>query len=152
MVPSLYQGDGSFIIPGHDCRVYIFQEAASPTYAPYRSHFTVQSVSLQHLVQRREAILEALYHIFEGFWFSPTELIMTSLFHFEYKVHRRHLTRVESTPLLFPRLLCQVLEHIGFPDEPRIKRRRDCEAVLIFDWWQIMPCSYHLPPPDLAED
>ena len=79
--------------------------------------------SLQHLVQRREAILEALYHISEGFWFSPTELIMTSLFHFEDKVHRRNLTLVESTPLLFPRLLCQVLEHIGFPNEPRIKHR-----------------------------
>ena len=64
---------------------------------------------LQHLVQRRGAILEALYHISEGFWFSPAELIMTSLFHFKDKVHRRHLTRAESTPLLFPRLLFQVL-------------------------------------------
>ena len=78
---------------------------------------------LQHLVQRRGAILEALYHISEGFWFSPTELIMTSLFHFEDKVHRRNLTLAESTPLLFPRLLCQVLEHIGFPNEPRIEHR-----------------------------
>ena len=37
----------------------------------------------QHLVQRRGAILEALYCISEGFWFNPAELIMTSLFHFE---------------------------------------------------------------------
>ena len=35
---------------------------------------------LQHHMQRRRAILEALYHIYEGFWFSPVELIMTSLF------------------------------------------------------------------------
>ena len=41
---------------------------------------------LQHIVQRRGAIMEALYHISEGFWFSPTELIMTSLFHFKDKV------------------------------------------------------------------
>ena len=60
---------------------------------------------------------------------------MISLFHFEDKVHHRHLTRAESTPLLFLRLLCQVLEHIGFPDEPRIERRRDCEAVLTVDRW-----------------
>ena len=56
---------------------------------------------LQHIVKRRGAILEALFCISEGYWFSPEELIMTSLFHFEDKVHRRSLSRVESTPLLF---------------------------------------------------
>ena len=61
---------------------------------------------LQHIVQRKGAILEALYLISEGFWFSLAELIMTSLFHFEDKVHRKSLPRAESTPLLFPRLLC----------------------------------------------
>ena len=75
---------------------------------------------LQHIVQRRGAILEALYRISEGYWFSPAELIMIALFHFEDMVHRRDLTKAESTPLLFPRLLCQVLEHIGFPAEPRL--------------------------------
>ena len=46
---------------------------------------------LQHYVQRRGAILEALYRISEGFWFSPSELVMTSLLHFEEKVHRKGL-------------------------------------------------------------
>ena len=73
---------------------------------------------LQHNVQRRGAILEALYRISKGNWFSPAELFMTSLFHFEDKVHRINLILAESTPLLFPRLLCQVLEHLGFPAEP----------------------------------
>ena len=36
---------------------------------------------LQHYVQRRGAILEALYLISEGYWFSPSELVMTSLMH-----------------------------------------------------------------------
>ena len=90
---------------------------------------------LQHTVQRRGAILEALYRISEGYWFSQAELIMTSLFHFKDKVHRKSLPRAESMPLLFPRLLCQVLEHIGFPDEPRLESRRDCEASLTVDWW-----------------
>ena len=77
---------------------------------------------------------------------------MTSLFHFEDKVHRRNLTRVQSIPLLFLRLLCQVLEHIGFPSKPRLECRRDCYAIQTVDMWQIMPRSYHLPPSDLVED
>ena len=60
---------------------------------------------LQYYVQRRGAILEALYRISEGFWFSPSELVMTSLLHFEDKVHRKGLARAESLPLLMPRLL-----------------------------------------------
>ena len=78
---------------------------------------------LQHTVQRRGAILEALYRISEGYWFSLAELLMASLFHFQDKVHRRNLTRVEAIPLLFPRLLFQILEHLGFPEEPRLERR-----------------------------
>ena len=59
---------------------------------------------LQHIVQRRGAILEVLYHISEGYWFSPTELIMTSLFHFEDMVHRR------SRPALSPSF-CYFLDY-----------------------------------------
>ena len=77
---------------------------------------------------------------------------MTSLFHFEDRVHRRSLPRVESMPLLFPRLLCQVLEHIGFPAEPRFERRYGFEATLTVDRWQVMPHAFHLPPPGPAKD
>ena len=103
---------------------------------------------LQHTIQRRGAILEALYRISEGYWFNPAELIMTSLFHFEDKVHRMSLSRAESTSLLFPRLLCQVLEHIGFLDEPRLERHCDCEATLTVDRWHLMPRSLPLPADD----
>ena len=48
---------------------------------------------LQHYVQHRGAILEALYRISEGFWFSPSKLVMTTLLHFEDKVHRKGLAR-----------------------------------------------------------
>ena len=102
---------------------------------------------LQHIVQRRGAILEVLYRISEGYWFSPVELIMTSLFHFEDRVHRRSLPCIKSLPLLFPRLLCQVLEHIGFPIEPRLECRRGCEATLTIDRWCARPRAFHLPPP-----
>ena len=86
--------------------------------------------SLQHYVQRRGAILEALYKISEGFWFSPSELVMTSLLYFEDKVHHKDLARAETFPLLMPRLLSQVLEHLGFLEEPHIERRISCPQVL----------------------
>ena len=85
---------------------------------------------LQHIVQRRGAILEVLYRISKGYWFSLAEMIMTSLFQFEDRVHRRSLPRAESLPLLFPRLLGQVLKHIGFSAELRIERQRGCETTL----------------------
>ena len=107
---------------------------------------------LQHIVQRRGAILEVLYRISEGYRFSPAELIMTSLFHFEDRVHRRSLPRTESMSLLFPRLLCQILEHIGFPAEPLLKRRCGCEAALTIDRWRARPQAFHLPPLGSDED
>ena len=76
---------------------------------------------LQHYVQRRRSILEALYRISEGFWFSPSELVMTALLHFEDKVHRKGLARAEGIPLLMPRLLSQVLDHLGFPEKPSVQ-------------------------------
>ena len=51
---------------------------------------------------------------------------MTALLHFEEKVHRKDLTLAETIPLLMLSLLCQVLEHLGFPEEPHIERRQSC--------------------------
>ena len=114
---------------------------------------------LQHYVQCRGAILEALYQISEGFWFSPSELVMTALLHFEDKVHRKGLARAESIPLLMPRLLCQVLEHLGFPEEPRIEMRVRCPQVLSMERALVMPISFlleashrrysHTPEPEM---
>ena len=77
---------------------------------------------------------------------------MTSLFHFEDMVHHRSLDRAESLPMLFSRLLCQVLEHIGFSAEPRIERRRGCEIVLTVEIWRARPHAFPLPPPGSDED
>ena len=115
---------------------------------------------LQHWVQRRGAILEALYKISEGYWFSPAELVMTALFHFEEKVHRKSLSRAEAIPLLFSRLISQVLENMGFPDELRLERRRVCTSVFTVHKWKFLPCSFPLPleeppeeqQPDPADD
>ena len=106
---------------------------------------------LQHYVQRRGAILEALYRISEGFWLSPSELVMTALLHFEDKVHRKGLARAESIPLLMPRLLCQVLEHLGFPEEPWIEMRVRCPQVLSMERAMVMPISFLLQQQDQKE-
>ena len=66
---------------------------------------------------------------------------MTSLLHFEDKVHHKGLARAESLPLLMPRLLSQVLEHLGFPKEPRIERRISCTQVLSTEQSLYMPIS-----------
>ena len=106
---------------------------------------------LQHYVQRRGPILEALYRISGGFWFSPAELVMTSLLQFEEKVHRKDLARAESIPLLMPRLLCYVLEQMGFLEEPRLEMRARCLHVVSVDRVMTMPVSFHIRPQDQEE-
>ena len=90
---------------------------------------------LQHSVQRREAILDMLFCILEGFYFGPHHLIMASLIHFEEKFHRKKLQRADTIPLLFPRLLCQILEYLGFPTKPWLERRRLCRERFTFNKW-----------------
>ena len=75
---------------------------------------------------------------------------MTSLFHFEDRVHRQSLPRAESLPMLFPHILCQMLEHI--PVEPRIEHRRGCETILTVKRWRAKPRAFHLPPPGSDEN
>ena len=76
---------------------------------------------------------------------------MTSLMHFEEKVHRKGLARAESLPLLMPRLLCQVLEHMGFPEEPRLEMRVRCPQVLSMERAMVMPVSFILQQQDREE-
>ena len=106
---------------------------------------------LQHCVQRRGPILEALYRISSNFWFSPSELVMTSLLQFEEKVHRKDLSRAESIPLLMPRLLSYVLEQMGFPEEPQIEMRDICPHVVSVDRVMTMPVHFHIRPQDREE-
>ena len=76
---------------------------------------------------------------------------MTSLLHFEKKVHCKGLARAEGLPLLMPRLLSQVLEHLGFPEEPHIERRISCTQVLSTERSLYMPISIILQQQDQAE-
>ena len=76
---------------------------------------------------------------------------MTTLLHFEDKVHRKGLARAESIPLLMPRLLSQVLEHLGFLEEPRIERKIRCPQVLTMERAMVMPISFLLQQRDQEE-
>ncbi|RVW29186.1 Transposon Ty3-I Gag-Pol polyprotein [Vitis vinifera] len=65
------------------------------------------------------------------------------------KVHTRRLARADSIPLLFPRLLCHVLAHMGFPADPRSEPRRHCrESFSLDQWTQIW---LHRQSPELPE-
>ena len=73
---------------------------------------------LQHWTQRRGVLLEALFKISEGYFFHPHHLIMAALLYFKEKVYKKKLQRADVIPLLFTRLLCQILEHLGYSTEP----------------------------------
>ena len=77
--------------------------------------------------------------------------MITSLQHFEEKVHRRDLARAESIPLLMPRLLSYVLEHMGFPEEPGIEMRDRCLHVVVVDRVMSMPVHFHILQRDQEE-
>nr|CAN62873.1 hypothetical protein VITISV_015210 [Vitis vinifera] len=93
---------------------------------------------LQHWTQRRGVLLEALYKMSEGFFFGPHHLILAALLYFEEKVHKKKLQRADCIPLLFPRLLCQILEHLGYPSEPQLERKRICREPFTLDKWNNM--------------
>ena len=77
---------------------------------------------------------------------------MTSLLHFEEKVHRKDLARVEAFPLLMLRLLSQVLEHLGFPEEPRLEWWINCTQVLSTERSLYMPLSIIMQQQEEAVD
>ena len=77
---------------------------------------------------------------------------MTSLLHFEEKVHHKDLDRAEAIPLMMPRLLCQVLEHLGFPEEPCIERQLSCPKILSRERTLSMPLSFLLHQQEEVED
>ena len=76
---------------------------------------------------------------------------MASLLQFEEKVHRKDLARAESLPLLMPRLLYHVLEHMGFPAEPRIEMRVRFPLMLSVERVMTMPVSFQLRRQDQEE-
>ncbi|RVW21836.1 hypothetical protein CK203_108565 [Vitis vinifera] len=83
---------------------------------------------------------------------------MTSLLHFEEKVHQKKLQRADVIPLLFSRLLCQILEHLGYPREPCLERHRHCREDFSLDKWHHLAAYFApqgapaVPPPQVQQD
>ncbi|KAL6348489.1 hypothetical protein AAG906_008943 [Vitis piasezkii] len=93
----------------------------------------------------RHVLLEALFRISEGFFSGPHYLIMVVLLYFKEKVHRKKLLRADAIPLLFPRLLCQILEHLGYPSDPQLERKCICREIFTLDKWTKEPQSVEIP-------
>ena len=71
--------------------------------------------------------------------------IMAALLYFEEKIHTKKLLRADAIPLLFPRLLYQILEHLGYPSEPQLERRRLCQEIFTLNKWTSMT-AYDVEP------
>nr|CAN83913.1 hypothetical protein VITISV_001895 [Vitis vinifera] len=123
---------------GASSRHYILRKELSPSMFFIDALLRHNIFLLQHWVQRRGVLLEALYRISEGYFFGPHHLIMAALLYFEEKVHRKKLLRADAIPLLFPRLLCQILEHLGYPAEHQHERRHICREIFTLDKWTSM--------------
>ena len=93
---------------------------------------------LHHWVQRRGVLLEALFRISEGYFFGPRHIILAALLYFEEKMHRKKLLRADAIPLLFLRLLCQILEHLGYPAEPQHERKCFYREIFTLNKWTSM--------------
>ncbi|RVW77662.1 hypothetical protein CK203_053398 [Vitis vinifera] len=102
------------------------------------------------------SFLDALFRISEGFYFGPHHLIMVALLYFEDKVHRKKLQRADTIPLLFSRLLCHILEHMGYLTEPHLERRHHCREYFTLNQWtqlagkNLMESAPEAAPPRLA--
>ncbi|RVW69698.1 hypothetical protein CK203_062068 [Vitis vinifera] len=110
-------------------------------------HFTIDG---------RHGILGAI-HITEActFHMSLNELppgmflldvvLRSNIFPLQHMVHKNKLQRADVIPLLFPRLLCHTLEHLGYSSEPQLECRRICREIFTLDKWNHMT-TYVAPP------
>ncbi|KAL6326071.1 hypothetical protein AAG906_000946 [Vitis piasezkii] len=57
---------------------------------------------ISHCKEDFQQILEALFRIISGQWWTPADLFMAALFYFEDKVHLKQLQRAKKYPLFFP--------------------------------------------------
>ncbi|RVW81621.1 hypothetical protein CK203_049461 [Vitis vinifera] len=92
---------------GTSTRSYLLRKELPPSMFLLDALLHHNLFPLQHMVQRRGALLEALFQISEGFFFDPHHLIMTGLLYFEEKVHRKKILKADVIPLLFPRCICR---------------------------------------------
>ncbi|RVW19173.1 hypothetical protein CK203_093870 [Vitis vinifera] len=78
------------------------------------------------MVQKR-SFARGIIRISEGFFFGPHHLIMAALLYFEEKI----------------------LEHLGYPSEPQLERRRICREIFTLDKWTSMTAMMQSQEPQL---
>ncbi|KAL6340661.1 hypothetical protein AAG906_010569 [Vitis piasezkii] len=76
---------------GASSRHYILRKELPPSMFFIDALLRHNIFPLQHWVQRRGVLLEALFRISKGYFFGPHHLIMAALLYFEEKVHRKKL-------------------------------------------------------------
>ncbi|RVW18146.1 hypothetical protein CK203_112474 [Vitis vinifera] len=123
---------------GASSRQYLLRKELPPSMFFIDALLRHNIFPLQHWVQRRGVLLEALFKISKGFFFGHHHLIMAALLYFEEKVHRKKLLRADAIPLLFHRLLCQILEHLGYPSDPQLECKRICREIFTLEKWMNM--------------
>ncbi|RVW67856.1 hypothetical protein CK203_063352 [Vitis vinifera] len=112
VVLIISEGHGSYLVQGTSTASVLTRRELPSRMLLIDVLLRANIFPLQHKVQRRGTILEALFRIFEGYYFGPHHLIMTYLLHFEEKVHQKKLQRAYVIPLLFPRLLSHTSVHM----------------------------------------
>ena len=56
--------------------------------------------------------------------------------------NQKRLRRAGTIPLLFPRLISQVLEDMGYSSQPHLERRHHCRELFTSEsWTQFLDCS-----------
>ncbi|RVW61065.1 hypothetical protein CK203_045859 [Vitis vinifera] len=101
---------------GASSRHYILRKELLPSMFFIDALLRHNIFPLQHWVQRRGVLLEALFRISKGYFFGPHHLLMAALLDFEEKI----------------------LEHLGYPAEPQHERRRICQEIFTLDRWTSM--------------
>ena len=76
---------------GASSRHYILRKELLPSMFFIDALLRHNIFPLQHWVQRRGVLLEALFRISKGYFFGPHHLLMAALLDFEEKVHRKKL-------------------------------------------------------------
>ncbi|RVW32433.1 hypothetical protein CK203_099881 [Vitis vinifera] len=100
---------------GASSRHYILRKELPPSMFFIDALLHHNIFPLQHWVQRRGVLLEALFRISEGYFFGPYHLIMAALL-----------------------LLCQILEHLGYPAKPQLELKHICREIFTLDRWTSM--------------
>ncbi|RVW12160.1 hypothetical protein CK203_098553 [Vitis vinifera] len=102
----------------HLLRRYHMEHLLTPRdffYPRVAMDFYQSMTTKQHWTQRRGVLLEALFRMSEGYFFSPHHLIMAVLLYFEEKVHKKKLQRADTIPLLFPSYCAKFWSTWGIP-------------------------------------